>query len=100
MYRIFDAHCHIYPEQIALKAVEGINQFYENLPFDPYDGTTGTLLRMGREAGISHFVVHSVATTPHQISSINRFIASRGWVHCIRTRRIRSRISANWRPWD
>lgn len=76
MYRIFDAHCHIYPEQIALKAVEGINQFYENLPFDPYDGTTGTLLRMGREAGISHFVVHSVATTPHQISSINRFIAS------------------------
>lgn len=75
MYRIFDAHCHIYPESIAQKAVEGINQFYENLPFDPYDGTTGTLLCVGRQAGISHYVVHSVATTPHQISSINRFIA-------------------------
>ena len=76
MYRIFDAHCHIYPEAIAQKAVEGIDQFYENLPFDPFDGTTGTLLRIGNEAGISHFVVHSVATAPHQVSSINRFIAS------------------------
>ena len=76
MYRIFDAHCHIYPESIAQKAVEGIDRFYEHLPFRPYDGTTGTLLRIGREAGISHFVVHSVATAPRQISSINRFIAS------------------------
>ena len=76
MYRIFDAHCHIYPQSIARKAVEGIDQFYGHLPFEPYDGTTGTLLRMGREAGISHFLVHSVATAPHQTSSINRFIAS------------------------
>ena len=76
MYSIFDAHCHIYPEAIALKAVEGIDRFYEHLPFRPYDGTTGTLLRIGREAGISRFLVHSVATAPRQISSINRFIAS------------------------
>lgn len=77
MYKIFDAHCHIYPEAIALKAVEGIDQFYENLPFDRFDGTTATLLSSGHEAGISHFLVHSVATTPHQVSSINRFIASK-----------------------
>ena len=76
MYRIFDAHCHIYPEAIAPKAVEGIEQFYEQLPFDHYDGTVGTLLSTGREAGISHFLVHSVATTPHQVSGINRFISS------------------------
>ena len=76
MYRIFDAHCHIYPESIAQKAVEGIDRFYERLPFHPYDGTVGTLLRIGRGAGISHFVVHSVATAPRQISCINRFIAS------------------------
>ena len=76
-YRVFDAHCHIYPESIAQKAVEGIDRFYGHLPFfNPYDGTMGTLLRTGREAGISHFLVHSVATVPHQISSINRFIAS------------------------
>ena len=76
MYRIFDAHCHIYPEALARKAVEGIDRFYGHLPFEPYDGTVGTLRRLGREAGISHFLVHSVATTPHQVSSINRFIAS------------------------
>ena len=76
MYSIFDAHCHIYPEAIAQKAVEGIDRFYGHLPFQPYDGTVGTLRRLGREAGISHFLVHSVATTPHQVSSINRFIAS------------------------
>ena len=74
--RIFDAHCHIYPDAIAHKAVEGINQFYGHLPFKPYDGTTGTLYRIGREVGISHYLVHSVATAPHLISSINRFIAS------------------------
>ena len=77
MYRIFDAHCHIYPDSIARKAVEGIDQFYDHPPFfDPFDGTMGTLLRIGRETGISHFLVHSVATVPHQVSSINRFIAS------------------------
>ena len=48
MYRIFDAHCHIYPEAIARKAVEGIDRFYDHLPFAPYDGTTETLLRIGR----------------------------------------------------
>ena len=56
MYRIFDAHCHIYPEAIARKAVEGIDRFYGNLPFRPFDGTTGTLLRIGHDAGITHFV--------------------------------------------
>jgi len=76
MYRIFDAHCHIYPESIAQKAVEGIDQFYDHIPFEHYDGTAGTLLQSGREAGISHFLVHSVATVPRQTSSINRFIAS------------------------
>ena len=76
MDRIFDAHCHIYPASIAHKAVEGIEQFYDQPPFDPFDGTVETLRRIGGKAGISHFLVHSVATTPRQISSINRFIAS------------------------
>ena len=76
MYRIFDAHCHIYPDVLAPKAVRGIDRFYDHLPFEPYDGTTGTLLRIGKEAGVSHFLVHSVATAPRQVSSINRFIAA------------------------
>ena len=75
MYKIFDAHCHIYPEAISLKAVEAVDRFYDHLPAEHFDGTTATLRRSGAEAGISHYLVHSVATKPHQVSSINHFIA-------------------------
>ena len=66
MYSIFDAHCHIYPADIAPRAVAGVKTFYGGLPVEPMDGTVATLLRTGTEAGISRFLVHSVATTPHQ----------------------------------
>ena len=72
---LVDSHCHIYPEKIARKAVEGVRHFYEGLAFSPFDGTVETLRRVGEAAGITHFVVHSVATTPAQVSSINHFIA-------------------------
>ena len=75
MIRIIDSHCHIYPERIAMRAVESVETFYEHLPRQPWNGTAEELVRSGRDAGISHFVVFSVATTPHQVSSINRFIA-------------------------
>ena len=76
MKHIIDAHCHIYPNKIAMKAVRSIDDFYEGLPSEPYDGTRDMLLVTGEDAGIEHFVVFSVATTPHQVSSINRFIAN------------------------
>lgn len=75
MYLI-DSHCHIYPTKIALKAVEAVEDFYEQLPGEQYNGTVDTLLASGTEAGVTHFVVHSVATKPEQVGSINRFIAS------------------------
>ncbi len=75
MTRIIDCHCHIYPEKIALKAVESVESFYERLPRQPWNGTAMELVRSGREAGISHFIVFSVATSPHQVSRINAFIA-------------------------
>lgn len=75
MYQIIDSHCHIYPDRIARKAVKAVDRFYDGLPADPHDGTAGTLLQVGTECGICHFIVHSVATTPHQVSSINQFIA-------------------------
>ena len=74
-YGIVDAHCHIYPDKIALKAVKAVETFYPTLPGDSLDGTCATLIRSGAENGVTHFIVHSVATTPHQVSSINRFIA-------------------------
>ena len=74
---IVDSHCHIYPESIAHKAVGSIDSFYEGLPFSPQDGTAETLLRTGRENGITRFIVYSVATKPGQVSSINHFLRDR-----------------------
>lgn len=67
-----DAHCHIYPEKIAARAVAGTDNFYgEN---SVGTGTVSNLISLGKEAGVDHFIVQSVATTPHQVKSINEFI--------------------------
>lgn len=73
MTHIIDAHCHIYPDAIAEKAVRSIGQFY-----DLQMGLSGTAegLKAAHDAaGITRAVVHSVATTPKQVRSINDFIA-------------------------
>ncbi len=75
-FKITDAHCHIYPEKIAAKAVTGIETFYEADPF-PGNGTVPDLIRLGGENGVDRFIVQSVATSAHQVRSINEFIASR-----------------------
>ena len=72
-YRIIDAHCHIYPDKIAEKASASTGHFYD-LPAS-LDGKISTLIEHGKKAGIEHFIVQSVATTPKQVSSINHFIA-------------------------
>lgn len=72
-YKIIDAHCHIYPDKIAQKASDSTGNFY-SIPMH-LDGKISTLLEHGGNAGIDHFVVQSVATTPKQVSSINHFIA-------------------------
>jgi len=73
-YRIIDAHCHIYPDKIAKKAAAATCDFYEGLG-STLDGTVSTLSKEADVAGIGHCIVQSVATTPKQVSSINKFIA-------------------------
>lgn len=72
-YKVIDAHCHIYPDKIAQKASESTGKFYDVKMC--LDGKISTLLEHGITAGIDHFIVQSVATTPAQISKINKFIA-------------------------
>lgn len=72
-YYVIDAHCHIYPEKIAARAVAGTDGFYGEHSFG--DGTVNGLLEVGDKNGIDHYIVQSVATTPHQVRSINDFIA-------------------------
>lgn len=70
---IIDAHAHIYPEKIALKASAGVGEFYD-MPMG-YDGTAKTLIELGDAAGIDRYLINSVATKPPQVQSINNFIA-------------------------
>ena len=70
---VIDAHCHIYPEKIASKAVNGTDNFYGEHSVG--SGTVDDLINREQKAGVDKFVVQSVATTPHQVSRINHFIA-------------------------
>lgn len=73
-YKIIDAHCHIYPDKIAEKASLGTGTFYG---IDmKYDGKISTLNEVAKRAGIDRCLIHSVATTPKQVASINSFIAN------------------------
>lgn len=76
---IIDAHAHIYPDKIALKATKAIGDFYD-IPMEDA-GTTSRLLEEGKNAGIDKFVVHSCATTAHQVHTINMFIKSEADAH-------------------
>lgn len=73
-YFVIDAHCHIYPEKIAGKAVAATDKFYNSNAFG--EGTVSHLSKAYREFGVDHAIVQSVATTAHQVKSINEFIAA------------------------
>lgn len=75
--KIFDVHVHIFPDAIAERAVTAIGSFYENFNME-CDGRLETALRVMDEAGITRCAAHSVATTAHQVDSINAFIL-RAW---------------------
>ena len=70
---IINSHAHIYPDKIAQKATDTIGVFYD-IKMEMPAGTSERLIEDGRKAGIGRYVVHSVATTAHQVRSINEFI--------------------------
>ena len=72
-YEIIDAHSHIFPEKIAENATVNIGHFY-GIPMSDC-GISDKLIESGNKIGVSHYLVCSVATTPHQVNSINHFIA-------------------------
>ena len=71
---IIDAHAHIYPDKIAVRASASIGEFY-NMPVG-FDGTVEHLLELGDSAGVDMFLVQSVAVSPKNVFSINDFIAN------------------------
>ncbi|MBP5303331.1 MAG: amidohydrolase [Clostridia bacterium] len=71
---IIDAHSHIFPSKIALKASKSIGDFYEKSMYSPAEATL--LVEEAKKAGIDRVLVCSSAVTPNQVESINNFIAS------------------------
>lgn len=72
-YEIIDAHAHIFPEKIAENATANTGKFYD-LHMDSI-GISEKLIEGGSTIGVSQYLVCSAATVPHQVSSINKFIA-------------------------
>ncbi|MGN0164541.1 MAG: amidohydrolase family protein [Lachnospiraceae bacterium] len=69
---IYDFHAHIYPEKIREKAV---NSLADGYTIDVHcHGSADSLLEIGRQAGINHFVTLSVATGAAHVVSVNNFI--------------------------
>ena len=77
---IVDVHAHIYPDKIALKAVAAVGRFYDIEDSMAGKGSVDDLLTH-MDAGITHFVVHSVATTAKSVPTINSFIAEQCSLH-------------------
>ena len=71
--RIIDCHAHVYPDKIAGKASDAIGDFY-NIKM-AHDGTAASLLKSGERNGVTGHIIHSVATIPEQVRTINDFIA-------------------------
>lgn len=76
---VIDAHAHIYPEKIAPRAVDAVYNFYFIKMYGK--GTAEHLLSSQNYAPITHFIVHSVATTPGSVEPINDFIAEQCRLH-------------------
>lgn len=73
---IIDIHTHIYPDDIALKATKSVRDFYQ-IGEESMDGTEAMLMKRGKEAGISKFVILPVAIRPDRVHGINDFILQR-----------------------
>lgn len=73
-YYVIDAHVHFFPEKIAEAAVKATDRFYE-ITLSSGKGTAEDMkMVMARDGRPDHCVIHSVATTPKQVSKINTFI--------------------------
>lgn len=70
---IIDFHAHLYPGKIAAKASKAISDFYEEAPME-YSGLTEELIKSGSKIGVTKYLVHSVASNPAQVQSINNFL--------------------------
>lgn len=78
--QLFDIHTHVYPDEIAQKATDSVKQFYQIGGAD-MDGTTATLLKQAKTAGITGCLILPVAIRPDRVQGINDFILQQTQLH-------------------
>ncbi len=72
--RILDAHCHVFPDAIAVRGTEAVARFYEK-PAPPMVASLETVLETQQAAGIDLTILCTAATSPYQVRPINQFMA-------------------------
>ena len=77
--KIIDSHAHIFPDAIAMKASKNIGKFY-GIEMSS-NGSVQGLLESGKNIGVDKYIVHSTATTLHQVVPINNFIIEQKNLH-------------------
>lgn len=73
MQKILDFHTHAYPPKVACKSVDYLNSYYKITCKG--DGTMEDLLKSAKEGGVSHLLVHAVATKASQVENVNTWIS-------------------------
>lgn len=74
MRRVVDFHAHVFPEDIAQKAVNHIGDHYTIKMQGK--GVLPDLIQSADKAGIDYIVIHSTATKASQVKHINDWIAN------------------------
>lgn len=72
--KIIDFHTHIFPEDIAQKAVNHVGDYYGYKMEG--NGKIEQLDDMAKGLGIANYVIHSSATRASQVENVNDFIAT------------------------
>lgn len=70
--KIIDIHGHIFPENLAPKVVETLENYY-NMPWQK-QGTVDDLIKSMDDGGVSRCVVFSTPTKPEQVINVNDFL--------------------------
>ena len=72
--KIIDFHSHAFPDAVAKKARDFLEEYYALPMFG--DGTLAQLKTESHKANVTRLVVCSTATTPHQTQSINNWLSA------------------------
>jgi len=78
--KLIDIHTHVYPDDIAQKATDSVQDFY-NAGSHSMNGKVDRLLERGTAAGIDRFVILPVAIRPNRVRGINTFIQEQVKLH-------------------